>query len=54
MSEVNSKIPDCKHNKTIMCPENSRHCDKCAWNPAVNKKRLEKVRMEHTHVTSGY
>lgn len=48
MSEK-QKLPDCKYNKSIMCPANIRHCDKCAWNPAVNKVRLEKVRREHTH-----
>lgn len=48
-----SMSDDCKFNKTIVCPENNRNCDKCAWNPEVNKLRLAKVREEHTHVTSG-
>ena len=47
MSERQSKGAefDCRYNKGVMCEMRSK-CNKCGWNPAVNFRRLEKIRAE--------
>lgn len=39
-------IPDCPHIKhsPVGCALADRKCDRCGWNPAVDKVRRQKIR----------
>lgn len=39
--------PSCIHNSMVECPENSRDCKKCGWNPEVSQKRLQTFAQAH-------
>ena len=40
-------VPSCVHNSMVECPENSRDCRKCGWNPEVSQKRLQMFVKKH-------
>ena len=40
-------VPGCVHNNMVECPENSRDCKKCGWNPEVSQKRLQMFAKKH-------
>jgi len=33
----------CKFLAVINCPEENRKCDRCGWNPEVDRKRKEEM-----------
>lgn len=37
----------CKYNDGVGCSKLHRHCERCGWNPAVAKARLEKFCHKH-------
>ena len=34
----------CPFNQAVDCDKDNRNCDKCGWNPDVDKERKEKTR----------
>ena len=42
----------CRFWDYVMCPERDK-CEKCGWNPEVQKKRAEKLRKENENERSA-
>ena len=42
-----SSLPSCRFNRQIDCEERWKkpHCEKCGWNPEVEKVRIEKLKI---------
>lgn len=36
---MSEKKPNCRFNSAIECKEETPQCQKCGWNPKVEKKR---------------
>lgn len=40
-------VPSCIYNKMVECPESMRICQKCGWNPEVERQRTLQFASEH-------